>query len=78
MLGRVLQVNPDDQIIAYPGNQTLIKVQRRQYVRIPTTVDAAIHPLENEFTPFTTITEDISAGGTLLSMNPQAKGFNQR
>lgn len=74
VLGRVLQEIPMIKL-SYPGNQYVMKVQRRQYVRIPTTVDAAIHPLQNEFTPFTTITEDISAGGSLLLMNPQAKGI---
>jgi c-di-GMP-binding flagellar brake protein YcgR len=51
-------------IISYPGNENLIKIQRRQYVRIETAVDIAIHPLDFEFPPFTAITDDISAGGT--------------
>lgn len=51
-------------IIFYPGDENLIKVQRRQYVRIETAADIAIHPIEFEFSPIITITDDISAGGT--------------
>lgn len=51
-------------ILLFPGNENLIKIQRRQFVRIDTAVDIAIHPLDFEFSPFTTITDDISAGGT--------------
>lgn len=53
-------------VLTYPGNENLIKIQRRQFVRIETAVDIAIHPLEYEFAPFTTITDDISAGGASI------------
>jgi c-di-GMP-binding flagellar brake protein YcgR len=51
-------------ILSYPGNENLIKIQRRQYVRIETAIDIAVHPLDFEFSPFTAISDDISAGGT--------------
>jgi c-di-GMP-binding flagellar brake protein YcgR len=51
-------------ILSFPGNENLIKIQRRQYVRIETAVDIAIHPLDFEFPSFTAISDDISAGGT--------------
>jgi c-di-GMP-binding flagellar brake protein YcgR len=51
-------------ILSFPGNENLIKIQRRQYVRIETAIDIAIHPLDFEFSPFTAISDDISAGGT--------------
>jgi c-di-GMP-binding flagellar brake protein YcgR len=44
----------------------LIKIQRRQYVRVETAIDIAIHPLEFEFTPIKTITDDLSAGGAAV------------
>ncbi|AIF45446.1 flagellar brake protein [Virgibacillus sp. SK37] len=46
-------------------NQTKVtkKIQRRQFVRIETAIDIAIHPLDNSFTAFTTVTNDISGGG---------------
>jgi c-di-GMP-binding flagellar brake protein YcgR len=53
-------------ILTYPGNNHLIKIQRRQYVRVETAVDIAIHPLEFEFAPITTITDDLSAGGSAV------------
>lgn len=53
-------------ILIYPGNENLIKIQRRQYVRIETAIDIAIHPLEFEFAPICTITDDLSAGGAAV------------
>ncbi|WP_051024222.1 MULTISPECIES: flagellar brake protein [Bacillus] len=49
-----------------PDEDDFIKIQRREFVRIETTIDAAIHSSNMEFTPFTTVTEDISAGGTAI------------
>lgn len=57
-------------VIEYPGDKNLLKIQRRQFVRIETAIDIAIHPFEYEFAPFTAITMDISAGGaTVLTPN---------
>ncbi|PLR99765.1 flagellar brake protein [Bacillus sp. T33-2] len=53
-------------VLSYPGKEFLIKIQRRQFVRIETAVDVAVHPRESEFAPFTAITDDISAGGAAL------------
>lgn len=68
ILGRVMKGIPMVKLI-YPGDEYFMKIQRRQFVRIKTAVDVAIHPLEHEFIPFTTITEDISAGGSLVNLN---------
>ncbi|MBM6619887.1 flagellar brake protein [Bacillus suaedaesalsae] len=59
--------------ISYPGNENLIRVQRRQYVRVDTPVDVAVHPIEGQFSPFVTITSDISAGGAALILPPNVK-----
>jgi c-di-GMP-binding flagellar brake protein YcgR len=50
----------------FPGNEYVMKIQRRQFVRIETAVDVALHPLNGEFEPFTAVTDDISAGGILV------------
>ena len=50
----------------YPGDEYVMKIQRRQYVRVETAVDIAIHPYNGEFVPFTAVTDDISAGGALV------------
>jgi c-di-GMP-binding flagellar brake protein YcgR len=63
--GRV-KLNIPMVVLSYPGQEHLIKIQRRQYVRIETTVDAAVHAKNGEFAPFTTVTDDISAGGIAL------------
>lgn len=52
----------------FPGDEYMMKIQRRQFVRIETAVDVAIHPLNGEFEPFTARTEDISAGGMLVQV----------
>ena len=62
--------------LSYPGDSYILKVQRRMYVRIETAVDVAIHPLQNEIPPFTSITKDISAGGSLILLN-QDEGIKQ-
>ncbi|MBU9714257.1 flagellar brake protein [Evansella tamaricis] len=58
-------------IIHDPGQQNYIRIQRRQYVRIDTAIDVAIHSIDQSFPPFTTITLDISGGGiaTLIPKN---------
>lgn len=53
-------------VLSYPGNDQLIRVQRRQFVRVETAVDVAVHPIQSEFRPFVTITDDISAGGAAI------------
>lgn len=52
--------------LTYPGDDQLVRIQRRQFVRINTNLDIAVHPIENEFQAFTAVTSDISAGGTAL------------
>ncbi len=51
--------------IHYPVENSLVKLQRRQFIRIETMLDIAVHPLEelSSFDPFTSVTSDISAGG---------------
>lgn len=63
-------------ILSYPEEDQLIKIQRRQYVRVETAVDVAVHPLQFDFTPFVTITEDISAGGLALYASSDIKFYN--
>ncbi len=52
--------------LTYPGDDQLIRIQRRQFVRINTNLDVAVHPKVNEFQAFTAVTSNISAGGTAL------------
>jgi c-di-GMP-binding flagellar brake protein YcgR len=52
----------------YPGDDELIKVQRRQFVRVDATVDAAIITPRG---PYPTITTDISAGGCAVKVQKE-------
>ena len=80
ILGRVKRGIPMMKLM-YPGDEYVIKVQRRKFVRIETSVDVAIHPLNGEFKPFTSLTLDISAGGSLIKFRKQegiSEGMNIR
>lgn len=65
VLGRK-KMNIPMVIIDYPGKEKLVRIQRREYVRVDTGVDVAVHPINGEFNPFVTLTADISAGGAAL------------
>ncbi|MGY3714144.1 flagellar brake protein [Sutcliffiella cohnii] len=65
VVGRVKQNIPLIKITR-PENQTLKKIQRREYVRIESSVDVAVHP--QQFAPFVATTHDISAGGCSINI----------
>ncbi len=69
IIGRIKE-NIPMIIISYPGQDKLIRVQRREFVRIDATVDIAVHPINDDFKPFTTVTVDISAGGAAIILPP--------
>ncbi|WP_181348203.1 flagellar brake protein [Thalassobacillus sp. CUG 92003] len=58
-------------MLTYPGEDELIRIQRRKYVRIERAADIAIQHAEDLFPPFTSVTLDISGGGVavLLPLN---------
>lgn len=70
ILGKVNQPIQMMQIL-YPDKEEHIKIQRREYVRIETKIDAAIRSDIHGFVPFITVTEDISAGGASIIL-PQS------
>lgn len=53
-------------MLSFPGIDQVIKIQRREFVRVDTPVDIAVE-FEGDFSQF--IAEDISAGGTALIIN---------
>lgn len=54
--------------LVLPPKETFIKIQRREFVRLETSVDVAIHPFEGEFAPFRAVTDDLSAGGAAIHL----------
>lgn len=70
VIGREMSKIPKIKL-KVPKEDNIIKVQRRQFVRIEKAVDVAVHPLKSEFASFTTITEDISAGGASILVPKQ-------
>lgn len=62
--------------LTFPGDDQLIRIQRREYVRVETNIDIAIHSINDEFPPFTAITSDLSAGGTAITI-PKDSPLNE-
>ncbi|GEK57916.1 hypothetical protein CHL76_05905 [Marinococcus halophilus] len=57
-------------IIKRPEKKEWQRVQRRNYVRVDTSVNAAVHGSSR---PFTTVTVNVSGGGCMLIVPPKAK-----
>ncbi|MCE7791029.1 flagellar brake domain-containing protein [Salipaludibacillus sp. CUR1] len=55
-------------VLTGPLDNNYIRIQRRQYVRVETMADAAVYSEEGKFTPFTTVTSDLSGGGLSLHL----------
>src|SRR5690625_3346710 len=52
--------------IPLPDKEQMKRIQRREFVRVKTNLDIAVHCPEKSFTPFTTMTRDISGGGASI------------
>ncbi|MBS4176548.1 flagellar brake protein [Lederbergia citrea] len=59
-------------VLSFPGDAHLIKVQRRQFVRIETSIDVALQMSDSDV-QFTAITEDFSAGGCAIIIPNKVK-----
>ncbi|WP_449536772.1 flagellar brake protein [Ferdinandcohnia sp. Marseille-Q9671] len=73
VLGRMKQTIPMI-VLSFPSQESIYRIQRREYVRVETPVDVALHSLNEEFSPFVSITHDISAGGASIIL-PFAKAL---
>lgn len=60
-------------ILEDPGLTNYKRIQRRNFVRVETSIDVAIHPISTNFKPFTTIALDLSGGGLAASLPPNSK-----
>ncbi|MCP3025839.1 flagellar brake protein [Halobacillus sp. A5] len=52
-------------MVSFPGEEELVRIQRREYVRVDTAVDVAVNTNNNK-TKFTTVTRDLSGGGMAI------------
>ncbi|MFP7253157.1 PilZ domain-containing protein [Terribacillus goriensis] len=62
--------------LSMPKEDAIRKIQRRQYVRIMTSTDVALHSNEAGVPPISSITLDISGGGLSLLL-PEKHGFKE-
>lgn len=62
-------------LLDYPGDESLQKIQRREYVRVSLSANVNVEPINDEFEPFTALTTDISAGGAAITV-PQTNKIN--
>mgnify|MGYP001206392692 CR=1 FL=1 len=53
-------------VLSHSGKKDFKKVEQRQFLRVETKLDVAVHSIQNDFPPFATITKDISAGGAAI------------
>lgn len=62
-LGRVPML-----VLDHPEEESLSRMQRREFVRIESSVDVAVHPKEERFHAFSTTTVDLSGGGIAIRL----------
>lgn len=75
---RKLKLNVPALLLKRPEQDEMRRIQRREFVRVQTDVDIAVHCPNNSFQPFTTVTGDISGGGALIILPPNAIDFRPR
>ncbi|WP_185970963.1 flagellar brake protein [Alkalicoccobacillus porphyridii] len=55
-------------LLNQPDSDQIMRMQRREYVRISARADVAVHPLHSDYYPFASTTVDISGGGCAVSL----------
>lgn len=63
---RIIESPIESFVINVPNEADITKIQRREYVRINVDVNVAVHSINDSFTPFITVTQDISGGGLAI------------
>lgn len=70
-LGRVPML-----IIERPDENHLVRMQRREFLRIDSEIDVAVHPKVERFHAFTTTSADLSGGGMAIKL-PKHHGLKE-
>ncbi|EST11707.1 flagellar brake protein [Sporolactobacillus laevolacticus] len=60
-------------LMSFDGEENMVEIQRRNFVRVEANVDIAIHSLNEAFHPFTTLTSDVGGGGILILLPDHAE-----
>jgi PilZ domain. len=70
VIGRVREPIPLLRLLP-PKPEDYRQMQRRRFVRVQRAVDVSVHPKFDEFSPFVSLTTDVSAGGaSIIAPNP--------
>ncbi|UOQ93598.1 flagellar brake domain-containing protein [Halobacillus shinanisalinarum] len=63
-------------VLTFPGRDELVRIQRRKYVRVESSLDVAVSGEGCSMTSFTSVTKDLSGGGAAI-LFPQSHGLTQ-
>lgn len=55
-------------VLSIPNEEAFSQIQRRNFVRMESNLDIAVHSSTDTFIPFSTITSDIGGGGVQVSL----------
>ncbi|MFC7370493.1 flagellar brake protein [Fictibacillus iocasae] len=75
LIGRKVE-NIPLMVMSWPGEGSVVKIQRREYVRVEVLLNVSILKNEEQLDPFTSTALDISGGGMLLSL-PEQHGLQE-
>lgn len=70
---RRVKTNVPGIAVSIPGITEITRIQRREFVRVEVAIDVAVHSKEQTFSPFTSVTSDISGGGLSIIVNDQSQ-----
>lgn len=70
---RRINLNVPALAIKRPQQESIRKIQRREFVRVNFALDIAVHCPDQSFPPFTTVTLDISGGGLQMIVPKERK-----
>lgn len=73
IIRRVKTNNVPGIAVSIPDITEIIRIQRREFVRVEAAIDVAVHSKEQNFSPFTSVTSDISGGGLSIIVNDQSQ-----
>ncbi|UOR12446.1 flagellar brake protein [Halobacillus amylolyticus] len=63
-------------VLTFPRRKKLVRIQRRKYVRVESSLDVAVCGIDRSMMGFTSVTKDLSGGGVAILL-PQSHELTQ-